>query len=280
MMPMADKYERKNMIRRLIPLVTSAMFSATLMFAQMAPPGGPTPAAMPDCKAMMQQHEDMQKHMAEMNAKLQSLVDDMNRVKGSAKVDKIAAVINELVTQRAMMQKQMMDMQPAMMNHMMEHMKSGMMKGMTDSMSGCPMMKEGEKPAQESENFSTMNGYITNIEEQTLKNLDFRRVLFTAPHSQLVLMSLKAGEDIGKEIHKVDQFIRIERGDGKVILNGKESAVHTGFAFVIPAGTEHNVKNTGAGELKLYTIYSPPQHRDGTIHKTKAEAEKDEGDHP
>ncbi|MGZ4808364.1 MAG: cupin domain-containing protein, partial [Thermoanaerobaculia bacterium] len=111
-----------------------------------------------------------------------------------------------------------------------------------------------------------MNGYITNIEEQTLKNQDFRRVLFTAPHSQLVVMTLKAGEDIGKEIHQVDQFIRIEQGDGNVILNGKESPVHANFAFVIPAGTEHNVKNTGKGELKLYSIYSPAQHRDGTIH--------------
>jgi mannose-6-phosphate isomerase-like protein (cupin superfamily) len=124
-----------------------------------------------------------------------------------------------------------------------------------------------------------MNGYITNIEEQTLQNNDFRRVLFTAPHSQLVVMSLKAGEDIGKEIHQVDQFIRIERGDGEVILNGEKSVVHAGFAFVIPAGTEHNVTNTGSGELKLYTIYAPPQHRDGTVHKTRAEAEADEADH-
>jgi mannose-6-phosphate isomerase-like protein (cupin superfamily) len=124
-----------------------------------------------------------------------------------------------------------------------------------------------------------MNGYITNIEEQTLQNNDFRRVLFTAPHSQLVVMSLKAGEDIGKEIHQVDQFIRIERGDGEVILNGEKSVVHAEFAFVIPAGTEHNVTNTGSGELKLYTIYAPPQHRDGTVHKTRAEAEADEADH-
>jgi hypothetical protein len=101
--------------------------------------------AMPDCAAMMQQRDAMQKHMAEMDAKLQTLVDDMNKAKGSARVDKMAAVINELVAQRAMMQKQMAEMQPKMMQHMMEHMKSGMMKGMADSMSGCPMMKADDK---------------------------------------------------------------------------------------------------------------------------------------
>ncbi len=121
------------------------------VFAQMTMP---TPAdqkspAMPDCAAMMQQRDAMQKHMAEMDAKLQTLVDDMNKAKGSARVDKMAAVINELVAQRAMMQKQMAEMQPKMMQHMMEHMmehmQSGMMKGMADSMSGCPMMKAGDK---------------------------------------------------------------------------------------------------------------------------------------
>ncbi|MGZ4808363.1 MAG: hypothetical protein ACXV7D_03460 [Thermoanaerobaculia bacterium] len=104
-------------------------------------------AKMPDCKAMMQQQEQMKKHMAEMNSKLQTLVDQMNLAKGSARVDRMAAVINELVMQRSMMQKEMMDMQPMMAEHMMEHMRSGMMKGMSDSMAGCPMMKEGEKTA-------------------------------------------------------------------------------------------------------------------------------------
>ena len=102
-------------------------------------------AAMPDCAAMMQQHDAMQKHMAEMNTKLQTLVDDMNKAKGAAKSDKMAAVINELVAQRTMMQQQMMDMHPKMMEHMMEHMKSGMMKGMADSMGSCAMMKGGDK---------------------------------------------------------------------------------------------------------------------------------------
>ena len=124
-----------------------------------------------------------------------------------------------------------------------------------------------------------MNGYITNIEEKTLQNRNFRKVLFTAPNSQLVIMSLKASEDIGKEVHDVDQFIRIEQGDGTVTLNGKTSDIHAEFAFVIPAGTEHNVTNGAKGEMKLYTIYSPAHHRDGTVHETKAAAEADESDH-
>jgi mannose-6-phosphate isomerase-like protein (cupin superfamily) len=115
-------------------------------------------------------------------------------------------------------------------------------------------------------------GYITNIEQETISNKNFRKVLFTGPHSQLVVMSLKVGEDIGKEVHEVDQFFRVEKGDGRLELNGKKYEIHEEFAFVIPAGTEHNILNTGSSELKVYTIYSPPQHPDGTIHKTKAEA--------
>jgi mannose-6-phosphate isomerase-like protein (cupin superfamily) len=120
-----------------------------------------------------------------------------------------------------------------------------------------------------------MTGYVGKIEELTLNNAYFRQVLFTAPHSQLVLMSLKPGEEIGSEVHSnVDQFFRFEKGQGKVVLNGEESAVSDGFAVVVPAGTEHNVINTSqTDELKLYTIYSPPNHPDGTIHKTKEEAE-------
>lgn len=119
-----------------------------------------------------------------------------------------------------------------------------------------------------------MTGYIGKIEELTLNNSYFRHVLFTAPHSQLVLMSLKPGEEIGSEVHpNVDQFFRFEKGQGKVVLNGEESVVSDGFAVVVPAGTEHNVINTSqTDELKLYTIYSPPNHPDGTIHKTKEEA--------
>jgi len=129
-------------MKRMIVGFALAILSVPALFAQM--PEGQKPAMMPDCAAMMQQHEAMQKHMAEMNANLQTLVDEMNKAKGSAKIDKMAAVINEMVAQRTMMQKQMMDMQPKMMEHMMAHMQSGMMKGMADSMSGCPMMKGSE----------------------------------------------------------------------------------------------------------------------------------------
>jgi len=126
-----------------------------------------------------------------------------------------------------------------------------------------------------------MAGYVTDIERQTLENEYFREVLFTGPHSQLVVMSLRPGEEIGMETHAdVDQFIRFEAGKGKVVLNGREQAVEDGSAVVIPAGTEHNVVNTSASEaLKLYSIYTPPEHPDGTVHKTKAEAEEYERKH-
>ncbi len=119
-----------------------------------------------------------------------------------------------------------------------------------------------------------MAGFVTNIEEATEKNENFRRVLFTAPNSQLVLMTLQPNEDIGMEVHpNVDQFFRFEEGEGKVIIDGEEHAIKDGFAVVVPAGSQHNVINTSASEpLKLYTIYSPPNHPDGTVHKTKAEA--------
>lgn len=118
-----------------------------------------------------------------------------------------------------------------------------------------------------------MEGYIVAIEDETKKNTDFRRVLYTAKNSQLVLMSLNAGEEIGEEMHQVDQFIRVEIGSGKSVLNGEEHELAQDSAIVIPAGTKHNVVNTGGETMKLYTIYSPPQHADGTIHKTKAEAD-------
>lgn len=126
-----------------------------------------------------------------------------------------------------------------------------------------------------------MAGYVGKIEELTLQNDYFRQVLFTAPFSQLVLMSLLPNEEIGSETHQnVDQFFRIEQGEGKVILNGEEHQVSDGFAIVVPAGTEHNVINISQTEkLKLYTIYSPANHKDGIIHKTKEEALADETDH-
>lgn len=126
-----------------------------------------------------------------------------------------------------------------------------------------------------------MKGYITNIEKDSIENNDFRRVLYTSEHSQLVLMSLQPGEDIGEEVHDhLDQFFRVESGTGKLVLDGTEYEVGDGTAIVVPAGALHNIVNTSETEaLKLYTIYSPPEHKDGTVHHTKAEAEADHHDH-
>jgi len=118
--------------------------------------------------------------------------------------------------------------------------------------------------------------YVKNLEKDTVENDFFRKVLNTAPHSQLVVMSLLPGEDIGEEVHEVDQFIRIEQGQGKAILDGEEFEIEDDFAVVIPAGTRHNIINSGENKMKLYTIYTPPEHAPGTIHKTKAEAMKAE----
>lgn len=127
-----------------------------------------------------------------------------------------------------------------------------------------------------------MIGYVGKIEEETEQNSFFRKVIFTGKHEQLVVMCLKPGEDIGKEVHEtLDQFFRIEEGEGKVIMNGQEAEFSDGFGIIVPAGTEHNVINTSqTKELKLYTIYSPPNHPEGTIHKTKEEAiEAEEHEH-
>ncbi|MDD2909667.1 MAG: cupin domain-containing protein [Candidatus Pacebacteria bacterium] len=125
-----------------------------------------------------------------------------------------------------------------------------------------------------------MKGHITNIEKDTLENENFRKVIFTAKNMQLVLMSLEPNEEIGEEMHDdVDQFIRIEKGNGKAILNGEEYEIMDGSSVVIPAGVKHNIINSSAEEkLKLYTIYSPPEHRDGVIHQTKEDAMSDEED--
>lgn len=123
-----------------------------------------------------------------------------------------------------------------------------------------------------------MKGFNSNIENDTIKNNNFRKVLYTGEHSQLVLMSLKPGEEIGMETHEEnDQFIRFEKGEGKCIIDGSEHALEDGSAIIVPAGAEHNVINTSEIEdLKMYTIYSPPHHKDGIIHATKEEAEGDE----
>ena len=119
--------------------------------------------------------------------------------------------------------------------------------------------------------------YIINIEQESLLNKNFRKVLYTAKNSQLVVMSLLPKEEIGEEVHQLDQFIRVEAGQGKTILNDKEYELANGFAVVVPAGTKHNIINTSEmEEMKLYTVYSPPNHKDGTIHATKEIAEANE----
>ena len=117
-------------------------------------------------------------------------------------------------------------------------------------------------------------GFVDVIEKETEKNTDFRRVLYTGKHSQLVLMSIKPGEEIGEETHEdVDQFFRFEEGEGKVIIDDVEHRVKDGYGVIVPAGAKHNVVNTSKrANLKLYTIYSPPEHQDGVVRHTKKEA--------
>jgi len=125
-----------------------------------------------------------------------------------------------------------------------------------------------------------MNGYVVKLEQETLANTNFRRVLYTAKFSQLVLMSLKPGEEIGEEIHELDQFLRIDKGTGKAVLNGIEHPLADGDAVVVPAGTKHNIINTSqTDDMKLYTVYSPPEHTDKIVHATKADAVADTTDH-
>lgn len=125
-----------------------------------------------------------------------------------------------------------------------------------------------------------MKGFFANIEKDTLENNNFRKVLYSAKHCQLVLMSLKPGEEIGSEVHEEnDQFFRFEQGTGKVIIDDNEYSVEDGSAIIVPSGAEHNVINTSETEaLKLYTIYSPAHHKDGIIRATKEEAEANEED--
>ena len=120
-----------------------------------------------------------------------------------------------------------------------------------------------------------MKGYVQDIESVAIGNDDFRRVLYTARNCQLVVMALKPQEDIGAEVHKLDQFFRVEQGQGEAVLDGVKTAIKVGYAVVVPAGARHNIINTGTEPLKLYTIYSPPNHRDGVVHHTRADAEAD-----
>jgi len=120
-----------------------------------------------------------------------------------------------------------------------------------------------------------LKGFVRDIEALAVKNSDFRQVLYTAKHCQLVLMALKPAEEIGAEVHKLDQFFRVEEGSGEAEMDGVRTAIRAGFAVVVPAGVKHNIINTGTVPLKLYTIYAPPNHRDGVVHHTRADAEAD-----
>lgn len=122
-----------------------------------------------------------------------------------------------------------------------------------------------------------MKGFVDDIEKLTEENTDFRRVLYTGKNLQLVLMTLRPGEEIGAEVHEDrDQFFRVEMGEGEILIDGNVSAVRSDMAMIVPAGARHNVRNTGDEPLKLYTIYGPPEHRDGVVRATKAEAEASE----
>ena len=120
-----------------------------------------------------------------------------------------------------------------------------------------------------------MKGYVQDTEGLAVKNADFRQVLYTAQHCQLVLMALQPKEEIGAEVHTLDQFFRVEDGTGEAVLDGVRTTIRAGFAVVVPAGTTHNIINTDTVPLKLYTLYAPPNHRDGVVHHTRKEAEAD-----
>ena len=122
------------------------------------------------------------------------------------------------------------------------------------------------------------NGFVVNLELETIKNTDYRRVLYTAEHIQLVLMCLLPGEEIGEEVHELDQFIRIDEGVATVVLNGEEQELQDGYAVVIPAGVKHNVINKSEEPIKLYSLYGPPEHKDGLIEKSKKDEHEEHFD--
>jgi len=121
-----------------------------------------------------------------------------------------------------------------------------------------------------------VNGFVQDIESVTLKNEAFRHVRYTAKNCQLVVMALKPKEEIGAEVHHLDQFFRVEEGTEEAVLDGVSTQIRAGFAVLVPAGANHNIMNTGTGPLKLYTVYAPPNHRDGVVHSTRAQAEADD----
>ena len=118
-----------------------------------------------------------------------------------------------------------------------------------------------------------MKGFVKDIEALAVENAEFRRVLYTARTCQLVVMALEPTEEIGTEVHQLDQFFRVEEGSGEAVLDGVRTAIRAGFAVLVPAGTTHNIINTGTVPLKLYTLYAPPNHQDGVVHHTRADAE-------
>jgi mannose-6-phosphate isomerase-like protein (cupin superfamily) len=120
-----------------------------------------------------------------------------------------------------------------------------------------------------------MKGFVQDIEGLAVENQEFRRVLYTAKHCQLVLMALKPSEEIGAEVHELDQFFRVEEGTGEAVLDGVRTTIRAGFAVLVPAGAKHNIVNTGTVPLKLCTLYAPPNHRDGVVHQTRDDAEAD-----
>lgn len=124
-----------------------------------------------------------------------------------------------------------------------------------------------------------MKGYVANIEDLSLENENYRKVLYTTKNSQLVVMNLLPNQEIGEEVHNLDQFIRVEAGEGKAVLDGVSQEIRDGIVIFVPSGTSHNIVNSSANKgLKLYTLYSPPNHRDGVIHPTRADAEADKED--
>ncbi len=120
-----------------------------------------------------------------------------------------------------------------------------------------------------------MKGFVQDIEGLAVRNEEFRRVLYTTKHCQLVIMALRPKEEIGAEVHKLDQFFRVEEGTGEAVLDGVRTPIRAGFAVLVPAGANHNIINTGSVPLKLYTLYAPPNHRDGVVHPMRADAKAD-----
>ena len=136
-------------------------------------------------------------------------------------------------------------------------------------------IQSANAPVEYKEKGVALRGFVQDIGNLAVKNEEFRRVIYTAKHCQLVVMALKPKEEIGAEVHKLDQFFRVEEGTGEAVLGGVRTAIRAGFAVLVPAGTNHNIINTGSVPMKLYTLYAPPNHRDGVVHHTRAEADAD-----